>query len=157
MSNDSDSINYQRLCDDAMRSMVAQILRDAQKNGLPSNHHFYITLVTSYPGVVISDNLRSKYPNEVTIVLQHQFYGLNVLEKKFTVTLSFFGVSEQILIPFDSIVKFVDPYAKFELQFDCVIPIEEIMEENSSDVKESKNKVISVDFGGTKQDDDKKK
>lgn len=104
----------------AMRQVVARALAHAVANGLPGEHHFYVTFRTDYPGVVIPQRLRAQYPQEMTIVLQHQFWGLEVEEEAFSVTLSFNGQSERLTIPFAAIATFADPSVKFGLQFAAV-------------------------------------
>ncbi len=110
-------IDYGRLIDDAMHVIVKKALESISKDGLPGRHHFFISFLTNYPGVKLSDALRKKYPEEITIVLQHQFEGLEVKEDGFFVTLSFESIREKIYVPFDSLVAFADPSVKFGLQF----------------------------------------
>ncbi len=112
-----DNIHYSELIDTAMRGVVREVLRKIQKQGLPGQHHFYITFYTSHPGVQISDSLRVRYPREMTIVLQHQFWDFVVEEKFFGVTLSFGGVPEKLVIPYAALAAFADPSIKFGLQF----------------------------------------
>ena len=88
----TDSINYAHMIDQAMRGVVRDLLKQAAVSGLPGDHHFYISVDTLHPGVSMSETLRSKYPKEITIVLQHQFWDFKVEEKQFDVTLSFSGV-----------------------------------------------------------------
>lgn len=114
-----DFLEYPKLLERAMRGVVREALNMAQDNGLPGLHHFYITFKTTDPGVTIGDRLLAQYPEEMTIVLEHQFWDLTVEEEKFSVTLSFGGVSERLVIPYDAITAFVDPSVKFGLQFDA--------------------------------------
>src|SRR2546430_5359534 len=111
----TDHIRYDLLVQEALRGAVQRILADAAKNGLPGEHHFYISFDTRAPGVRISPRLREKYPEEMTIVLQHQFWDLIVAEEGFEVGLSFSGVAERLGVPFEAIKGFVDPSAKFAL------------------------------------------
>ena len=112
-----DFIDYGQLIDDAMHVIVQKALERVAEEGLPGKHHFFISFITEYPGVEISDALKSKYPEEMTIVLQHQFEDLHVSEEGFSAVLSFDNVREKIVIPFDSLVAFADPSVKFGLQF----------------------------------------
>ncbi len=115
---DEDIINYGKLIDDAMHIIVKKALEEVViRNGLPGSHHFFISFLTRYPGVVISDKLAQKYPNEMTIVLQYQFEELAVSQDSFSVVLSFDNVKECITIPFASLTAFADPSVKFGLQF----------------------------------------
>ncbi|WP_040707646.1 SspB family protein [Oceanibaculum indicum] len=112
-----DQLRYDRLVEEALRSVVRTALTEAAINGLPGDHHFYITFKTQLAGVDIPAFLRQKYEDEMTIVLQHQFWGLKVTEDRFEVLLSFNDVHEKLSIPFTAITGFVDPSVKFGLQF----------------------------------------
>lgn len=112
-----DFIDYGLLIDDAMHVIVKKALERVHKEGLPGKHHFFISFITSHPGVSISSALQNKYPEEMTIVLQHQFENLVVTDKGFSVVLSFDHVKEKIDVPFDALVAFADPSVKFGLQF----------------------------------------
>src|SRR5262245_28950486 len=112
-------IDYEALTQDALRSIVRTVLlRVAAAAALPGEHHFYIAFATRAPGVVISRRLREKYPEEMTIVLQHQFSRLIVNEERFEVTLSFDNVPERLMVPFRAIRKFFDPSVPFGLQLE---------------------------------------
>lgn len=115
MSN--DIIRYGILAQEALRGVVRTVLRRVEKRGLPGDHHFYITFDTHAPGVVISKRLHDRYPEEMTIVIQHQFWGLKVSEQAFEIGLSFNNVPETLVIPFSAIKTFMDPSAEFMLQF----------------------------------------
>jgi hypothetical protein len=106
------------MVEDALRGVVRRALSEVSKSGLPGDHHFYLTFRTGEPGVQIAPALKSQYPKEMTIVLQHQFWGLEVNEETFAVTLSFGGKHERLLVPYRSIVSFADPSVKFGLQFE---------------------------------------
>ena len=110
-------MRYDRLVEEALRSVVRTALTEAATNGLPGDHHFYITFKTHLAGVDIPAFLRQKYEDEMTIVLQHQYWGLKVMEERFEVLLSFNDVHEKLSIPFAAITGFVDPSVKFGLQF----------------------------------------
>ena len=112
-----DLIRYDKMVEAALRGVVREVLARAVASGLPGAHHFYITLKTKHPGVDIPDHLRAEYPDEMTIVLEHQFWDLEVKEDRFSVTLSFKNRPERLVVPFDSITAFADPAVKFGLQF----------------------------------------
>ncbi len=113
-----DLIRYDLLVQEALKGVVRRVLSDAAKEGLHGEHHFYISFRTEHPGVRLSQRMREKYPEEMTIVLQHQFWDLGVTEHAFEVGLSFSGVPERLLVPFDSIVGFFDPSVQFGLKFE---------------------------------------
>jgi hypothetical protein len=112
-----DLMEYPKLVEGAMRSVVREALIRAAGEGLPGAHHFYITFRTQDPGVDISDTLVARFPDEMTIVLENQFWGLEVADEGFTVTLSFGGRQERLVVPFAALTTFVDPSVKFGLQF----------------------------------------
>jgi uncharacterized protein len=113
-----DLIRYDLLVQDALKGVVRKVLADAATTGLPGEHHFYISFRTGDPGVRISSRLREKYPEEMTIVLQHQFWDLSQTEHAFEVGLSFSGIPERLLIPFDALTGFFDPSVQFGLKFE---------------------------------------
>jgi uncharacterized protein len=113
-----DHIRYDLLTQQALRSVVRTVLIDAAKQGLPGEHHFYISFDTGAPGVKVSPRLRTQYPEDMTIVLQHQFWDLIVSEQGFEVGLSFNGVPERLIVPFDAVKGFFDPSVQFGLQFE---------------------------------------
>jgi hypothetical protein len=115
-----DSIRYDLLAQQALRGVVRTVLADIAKNGLPGEHHFKITFNTTAPGVRLSDRLRAQYPETMTIILQHQFWDLAVTERAFEVGLSFGGISERLMVPFDAIVAFYDPAVQFGFQFEAI-------------------------------------
>jgi hypothetical protein len=112
-----DHLHYPVIIDQAMRGVVRDVLKRVQSSGLPGEHHFYISFSTTHPGVRISEQLKSRYPKEITIVLQHQFWDFKVEEQQFGVTLSFGGVPEKLLVPYAALTAFADPSVKFGLQF----------------------------------------
>jgi len=114
-----DGLRYDAMVDGALRSVVRRALGYAAERGLPGDHHFYVSFQTTHPGVDVPAQLRERYPNEMTIVLQHQFWGLDVGEESFGVTLSFSDVPERLTIPFAAITAFADPSVRFGLQFDA--------------------------------------
>ena len=109
---------YEKWIEHALRHVVAQAIEHAAVHGLPGGHHFYITFRTGAPGVEIPPRVRAQYPQEMTIVLQHQFWDLAVSEDRFEVGLSFGGIPERLVVPFSSIKSFFDPSAQFGLQFE---------------------------------------
>ena len=112
-----DNINYDELVEKSLRNVVYYALKIVEEQGLPGENHFYITFKTHFSGVVVSKNLKSQYPETMTIVLQNQFENLVVRHNSFSVDLSFGGIPQTLTIPFDSITYFADPYAKFGLSF----------------------------------------
>ena len=113
-----DLIRYDLLVQDALKGVVRKVLGDVIRDGLPGEHHFYISFKTGFPGVRLSQRLRDKYPDQMTIVLQHQFWDLGVTEHAFEVGLSFSSVPERLLIPFDALTGFYDPSVQFGLKFE---------------------------------------
>lgn len=114
----SRSIDYGNLMHRAMRSLIQSVLTDVGQNGLPGAHHFFITFDTTHPGVAIADWLRSRYPGEMTIVIQHWFENLTVTDEGFSITLNFGNNPEPLVIPFDAVRTFVDPSVEFGLRFE---------------------------------------
>jgi hypothetical protein len=112
-----DSLDYDQLIQEALRDVVRKTLQTVSKKGLPGNHHFYITFRTDRGDVVMPEYLREQHPDEVTVVLQHQFWDLNIDTSSFSVTLSFNGHHERLVIPYGALVSFMDPSVKFGLQF----------------------------------------
>lgn len=115
--NDDAMLDYPALIDKAMRDVVREVLQQVQEDGLPGDHHFYISYNTNHPGVKMSEQLKERYPQEITIVMQHQFWDFKVDKHKFQVTLSFGGVPEKLTVPFAALTAFADPSVKFGLQF----------------------------------------
>lgn len=127
--NTPDSLlPYDDWTQDALRQVIVSAVRYVAVNGLPGEHHFYITFKTNYPGVSIPDRLKAQYPDEMTIVLQHQFHALTVDEMGYTISvgLSFSGVPCTLVIPIAAISSFADPEVRFGLQFHVDIPEPEI-------------------------------
>ena len=112
-----DTLRYDKMVEDALRGVVRQSLAQVAKNGFTDNHHFFITFRTRHPGVSIPESLRAQYPEEMTIVLQYQFWGLKVEDERFEVTLSFNKQQERLVVPFAALTGFVDPAVQFGLQF----------------------------------------
>ena len=112
------SIDYGNLMHRAMRGLIQTVLRDVAENGLPGAHHFFITFDTTHPGVAIADWLKSRYPTEMTVVLQHWFEDLEGTAEGFSVTLNFGNQPEPLVVPFDAVRTFVDPSVEFGLRFE---------------------------------------
>lgn len=125
------SLSYERMVEDALRGVLRQALKITEAQGLPGAHHFYITFDTTHPGLKIAPSLKALHPNEMTIVLQNQFWDLKVGEDRFEITLSFSGVSQRLSVPFAAVTAFADPHAKFGLQFH--VEFEEQTEEDEED------------------------
>ena len=118
MSDITQSIDYGNLMHKAMRGLIFEVLTDVSANGLPGNHHFFVTFDTMHPDVEIADWLSDRYPGEMTIVIQHQYDSLDVTEQGFSITLSFGDSPEPLYVPYDAIKTFVDPSVEFGLRFE---------------------------------------
>jgi hypothetical protein len=114
----TDHIRYDVLARDALRGVLRKVLSDAAAHGLPGEHHFFITFISAADGVKLSPRLLAQYPDEMTIILQHQFWDLAVYEDRFEVGLSFGGIPERLAVPFSAIKSFFDPSVQFGLQFE---------------------------------------
>ena len=114
----TDHIRYDVLARDALRGVLRRVLADAAEHGLPGEHHFFITFLSTAEGVKLSPRLLAQYPEEMTVILQHQFWDLVVTEDRFEVGLSFGGIPERLVVPFNSIKNFFDPSVQFGLQFE---------------------------------------
>ena len=150
-----DHVRYDNLIETALREVVRQAMNKVVQTGLPGDHHFYISFLTKYQGVEIPPYLIEKYPEEMTIVLQHQFFGLTVNEDGFSVMLSFNNVRERLTIPFAAITTFADPSVNFALQFQNIpssgdLPDDEDATDDSTEStqekpEEKRGEVISLD------------
>jgi len=151
-------IPYDDIVQEALRAVVGRVLGEIGQAGpLPGNHHFYITFKTQAPGVAIPKHLVERFPDEMTIVLQHKFWDLSVEPDLFRVTLTFNQVAAPLLIPFSAITSFVDPAVNFALQFhvsdsddDDDLTAEEVDNDHPSIVSEDGSNVVTVDFGKKK-------
>ena len=130
-----DLIRYDILAQEALRGVVRKVLSEVARTGIPGEHHFFISFATRAPGVRISSRLLAQYPEEMTIVLQHQYWDLSVNEQAFEVGLSFNNIPERLLIPFAALKGFADPSVQFGLQFELVSPPEG---EETSDMDDPK-------------------
>lgn len=115
-------MDYARMVEKAWRNVVKDALTETIENGLTGAHHFYITFITRFPGVELPDHLLARFPNDITIVLQHQFWDLEVDDDGFSVSLQFNNVPTRIAVPFSALTSFADPSADFALQFHPVLP-----------------------------------
>jgi len=146
-----DHIRYDRLIENALREVVHNAMAKVAQNGFQDEHHFYISFLTHHPGVEIPDYLMEKYKDEMTIVLQHQFFGLTVDETGFSVLLSFNNIRERLAIPYEAITTFADPSVDFALQFQNATKFEFDEKENDSksantgETNEKSGEVISLD------------
>lgn len=113
--------DYEHMVQESLRNVVREALTQTARHGLPGKHHFYVSFRTDYPGVDLPDYLREQYPEEITIVLQYEFWDLEIDHDCFFITLCFNDIHERLTIPFHSIVSFVDPSVKFGLQFSPTI------------------------------------
>jgi hypothetical protein len=114
----SEGFDYPKIVQDALRDAVRRVLAVVAEHGLPGEHYFYIGFLTDEPGVEMPRGLRQQYPHEMTVILQNQFWNLEVEPESFSVSLSFNGVRERLTIPFAALTAFVDPSAEFGLRFD---------------------------------------
>ena len=152
-NNKEEAFRYDKMVEKALRGVVAQALREVVENGLTDDHHFYITFFTDHAGVKLPGYLKERYPGEMTIVLQHQFYDLEVADDKFSVMLSFNNVPERLTIPLSAVTIFADPSVNFALQFqplaeedDEEIHFEaEELELDKDDKHKKKGEVVSLD------------
>jgi hypothetical protein len=153
-----DHLDYERMVDDALRSVMVRSLKHIADHGLIGDHHFYITFRTDHPNAVVSDDLKSKYPEEITIVLQHQFWDLKVGDDGFAVALSFNQSPQTLQVPFAAVTAFVDPSVKFGLQFKpslegagepVSVPMamaeDEEIEQNAPEQDDETGKIVALD------------
>lgn len=140
-------INYDKLVEKSLKHVVIEGLKIAADEGLPGEHHFYITFKTTHPNARVSAQLLNQYPEEMTIVLQHQFANLMVGATYFEVDLSFGGIPQTLRIPYDAISYFADPYAKFALSFsngEDLFSRDEAMEDEPAELKKASGSAIVV-------------
>jgi hypothetical protein len=146
-----DLIRYDVMVQEALLGVVRKVLAEAARQGLPGEHHFYITFRSEAPGVRLSTRLREKYPEEMTIVLQHQFWDLAVSEQGFEVGLSFGGVPERLLVPFSALTGFYDPSVQFGLKFtpdEAQADNDPVPEAAEPGVKENLAAISTLEKGG---------
>jgi len=148
----TDTINYAQMMQKAMQGLMIDVLKKTSINGLPGNHHYFISFKTKFEGVKVADWIKERYPEEMTIVIQHWFDNLDVNDKCFSITLNFGDNPENLTIPWDSILTFVDPSVEFGLRFegeenkDNDIH-EEIPESNMIEIEEEDNiaEIVNLD------------
>ncbi len=143
------SIEYGKLMHKAMRGLIQEVLSDVRDNGLPGAHHFFITFETTHPEARVADWLRDRYPEEMTVVMQHWFDALDVTDDGFSVTLNFGDTPEHLYIPYDAIQTFVDPSVEFGLRF-------ESQEDEDEDETAAKPAEDDTHLDTTEQDDSPK-
>ena len=141
------SIDYDSLTITAMRDLVKKVLSKVSENGLPENHHFYITFITKFKNVTIPDILKDKYPDEMTIVIENSFWDLKINNENLSIKLSFDGIKCGLIIPLNSLTAFSDPYANFHLKFPKLDYNEKKIKEN-----ETINKMKIVNIKDFKKD-----
>ncbi|WP_108484172.1 SspB family protein [Oceaniglobus ichthyenteri] len=129
----SRKIDYGNLMHRAMRGLIQEVLNDISERGLPGEHHFFITFDTMHPDVEIADWLSDRYPDEMTVVVQHWYDGLEVTDEGFSITLNFGESPEPLYIPYDAIRTFVDPSVEFGLRFETQTKIAEDDDETEDD------------------------
>jgi hypothetical protein len=151
-----DLLRYDLMIEGALRNVVRETLTAVGKNGLPGDHHFYITFLTHFPGVEIPEYLKSQYPEEMTIVLQYQFFGLKIDDESFSVMLSFNNVKERLHIPLEAITTFADPSVNFALQFQSGAGDDEDDEDMDDDEDGEDEQVLAVKTSNTDIKDDSK-
>jgi len=152
----SDYICYGELIEQSMLDVVKKILKKVSDDGLPNEHHFYITFLTDHKDIQIDEDLKQKNPYDMTIVLQNQFWNLEVEEKKFSLELNFNGVRKKIVVPFDALLAFNDPSVQFSLHFNMKINTDdEIDKTKEKSVKYNKEtEVVNIsDFKKNKKRD----
>ena len=146
----SKTIDYGNLMHRAMRGLILEVLRGVERHGLPGEHHFFITFDTRHPAAQLADWLRERYPEEMTVVMQHWYDGLSVNDDGFAITLNFGDSPEPLYIPFDAIRTFVDPSVEFGLRFETQDSDEDDEEEDVDDIVEAEEprqeaEVVSLD------------
>jgi len=135
-----DLIRYDVLTQEALREVIRKVLNEVSVAGLPGEHHFFITFRTDHPNVKLSTRMRERYPEEMTIVIQHSFWDLNVSETDFEIDLSFDDIMERLRVPFDALKGFFDPHVKFGVQFDA-----EVLEAANADTDNVGDNVTEVE------------
>lgn len=140
----TDLIRYDLLVQEALRGVVRKVLTDAARDGLPGEHHFYISFRTDAAGVRVPQRMRDKFPDEMTIILQHQFWDLIVGDHGFEVGLSFSNVPERVVVPYEALTGFFDPSVQFGLKFE----VQDTIEEGANDTEPAPEKPRQVPRAG---------
>ena len=142
------SIDYGTLMHKAMRTLIYDVLKDVEENGLPGEHHFFITFDTNVEGVEISEWLRKRYPEEMTIVIQYEYYDLEINKNNFSISLSFNDIKTNLKIDYSSIISFADPSANFGL----ILQKNKVQKKVNKKVKKNKsNKNNVINFSNYKK------
>ena len=149
----ADEIDYGNLMHNAMRSLIKDVLTEVKNNGLPGEHHFFITFDTNHAGVEMASWLKDRYPTEITVVMQHWYDDLEVKDDVFSVTLNFGDTPEHLVIPYEAILTFVDPSVEFGLRFETNEEDEDAddqkptvsKESDKDDTKKETGQVVSLD------------
>ncbi len=149
----ADEIDYGNLMHNAMRSLIQDVLTEVKNNGLPGEHHFFITFDTNHAGVEMASWLKDRYPTEITVVMQHWYDDLEVKDDGFSVTLNFGDTPEHLIIPYEAILTFVDPSVEFGLRFETNEEDEDTddqkptvsKESDKDDTKKETGQVVSLD------------
>jgi len=149
----ADEIDYGNLMHNAMRSLIQDVLTEVKNNGLPGEHHFFITFDTNHAGVEMASWLKDRYPTEITVVMQHWYDDLEVKDDGFSVTLNFGDTPEHLVIPYEAILTFVDPSVEFGLRFETNEEDEDTDEQKPTvskesikdDTKKETGQVVSLD------------
>ena len=149
----ADEIDYGNLMHNAMRSLIQDVLTEVKNNGLPGEHHFFITFDTNHAGVEMASWLKDRYPTEITVVMQHWYDDLEVRDDGFSVTLNFGDTPEHLVIPYEAILTFVDPSVEFGLRFETSEEDEDTDEQkptvseesNKDETKKETGQVVSLD------------
>jgi len=146
----TSGFNYSNLMQQAFRNVMVDVISDVAENGLPGDHHFYITLNMTHPGVVTPAWMKEEYPEELTIVIQHEYWNLAVIGDRFSIDLSFRDKPCTILAPFDSVLTFADPSQEFGMKFEAIemdesiTEVEDETEEETTEMGEPAE-VVSLD------------
>ena len=149
----ADEIDYGNLMHNAMRSLIQEVLTEVKNNGLPGEHHFFITFDTNHAGVEMASWLKDRYPTEITVVMQHWYDDLEVKDDGFSGTLNFGDTPEHLVIPYEAILTFVDPSVEFGLRFETNEEDEDTDEQkptvskesDKDDTKKETGQVVSLD------------
>lgn len=149
-------IDYEALTQQALRGVLRTVLSKVARSGLPGEHHFYIAFDTRYPGVSLSRRLREKYPEEMTIVMQHRFWDLSVSDDVFEVKLTFDGIPERLVVPLAAVRVFFDPSVRYSVQLDDPTSFDQIQDSDSAGRRSSRSKaprrpIPSVDGSSTSE------
>ena len=131
----SGTIDYGNLMHRAMRGLIHEVLSDVRDNGLPGSHHFFITFDTTHEDARLADWLKERYPEEMTVVMQHWFDNLDVTEDGFGITLNFGDEPENLYIPYDAIQTFVDPSVEFGLRFETHDDDDDLSDPEEDDIE----------------------